>query len=323
MKKTNFDLLLHRYLSGQLPENERKKMEAWLEVVKTKYQQELELTKDDEDRLFEKITSSVDTIADVVAFRPERPPVKKLFTSRWFQLAAAAVVLLGLTYGLMNILPVGTKTEYVTLASGEKHILNDGTIVWLEKGSELRYERAEGAVTRNVNLKGGALFEVAKDPANPFTITCGDFNVRVLGTSFRLKTLADNIELKVLTGRVNLSTIKDKDGADISAHESVTYTLSGKLVRHNMDKTEEKTLIAETQYDMAFENATMDLVVARLEKKFDITAKVENSDMLKCHITADFTDHSLGETLLMLSELIDITYKIGANSVTLAGSGCK
>ncbi len=321
MKKTNFDLLLHRYLNGQLPENERIKLEAWLEVVKTKYHEELELTKEDEDRLFEKIISAVNTVEDVVAFRPEKSG-QKFFAVRWFQVAAAAVLFVSLAYVLVQIPPFRSETGYVTVTSSQKHLLNDGTIVWLEKGSELRYEKADGKLTRYVQLIGSALFEVAKDPTNPFIIKCGDIGVKVLGTSFRLRTHGENVELKVLTGRVKVSSITDKNGAEVSAHESVTYTLSGKLDRRNMDETEEKALIAETEYDMSFENSSMDHVVDRLEQKFDVNVEVVNSQALKCHITADFTDHSLDETLLMLSELIDITYSIENKIVTLSGSGC-
>src|SRR5688572_16905154 len=197
MKKTNFDLLLHRYLNGQLPENERIKLEAWLEVVKTKYHEELELSKDDEDRLFEKITSALDTVDDVVSFRPEKPALQNLLSKRWFQVAAAVILLASLTYALVNIVPVQSRKEYVTVASGnDKHILNDGTIVWLEKGSELRYEKEEGLTTRHVELRGGALFEVAKDAAHPFTIACDGINIKVLGTSFSLRTNEKQIELK-------------------------------------------------------------------------------------------------------------------------------
>ena len=90
-----------------------------------------------------------------------------------------------------------------------------------------------------------------------------------------------------------------------------------------MEDAEEKTLIAETEYDMSFENSTMEEVIARLEKKFNIKSVIKDKRMLGCHITADFTDHSLDDTLLMLSELIDITYQVGDKSVTLSGSGCR
>ena len=85
MEKSNFDQLLQRYLTGQVTEQERVKIEAWLDVMKTRNTtDDLELSKDDEDKLFRKITSNTDSVADVISLVPE----KRKGLSFWLKIAA-------------------------------------------------------------------------------------------------------------------------------------------------------------------------------------------------------------------------------------------
>ena len=66
-------------------------------------------------------------------------------------------------------------------------VLADGTKVFLNSGSEMRYPERFGKARREVFLKGEAWFEVAKDSAREFWVHAGAMDVKVLGTSFNVK----------------------------------------------------------------------------------------------------------------------------------------
>lgn len=86
--------------------------------------------------------------------------------------------------------------------------LSDGTKVWLNAESELRYPVSFGDGERGVYLAGEAYFEVVKSDKHPFTITSGDHRITVLGTEFCVRAYKD--EHKILTtlesGRVSINS---------------------------------------------------------------------------------------------------------------------
>ena len=89
------------------------------------------------------------------------------------------------TLGEYNMIRTPLGGEYsLTLA--------DGTKVWLNAMSELRYPVAFGEGVREVELKGEAYFEVEKNEGKPFIVKTDEFNVRVLGTSFNISAYLDS-----------------------------------------------------------------------------------------------------------------------------------
>src|SRR5258706_2663308 len=138
--------------------------------------------------------------------------------------------------------------EVVSNNGVEKIILNDGSLVWLRAGSRLVYfEKPEDGI-RYAELKGEALFEVAKDVSHPFVIRCGEARIRVLGTSFSVRTVSDSLELKVLTGTVNFSSATNKAGMDVVPNERLVYKVDGKIEKFSMDKKEVPAIVADTEY---------------------------------------------------------------------------
>lgn len=98
--------------------------------------------------------------------------------------------------------PRGSKVINLTLA--------DGTKVWLNSESSLRFPTAFVGKERKVEINGEAYFEVAHDAEKPFVVNKGDMDVQVLGTHFNINTYSDEPSTKItlLEGRVQ---VKKKD----------------------------------------------------------------------------------------------------------------
>ena len=86
--------------------------------------------------------------------------------------------------------------------------LEDGSKVWLNAASSLRFPTVFSGSVRNVELTGEAYFEIAKDAARPFFVTANNTAVKVLGTSFNVMAYDDEPEgtqTTLVSGRVAVS----------------------------------------------------------------------------------------------------------------------
>ena len=107
-----------------------------------------------------------------------------------------------LVYSRIESKEVSEEIVYNTLTVPARErfqlVLADGTKVFLNSGSEMRYPERFGKVRREVFLKGEAWFEVAKDSAREFLVHAGAMDVKVLGTSFNVKAY-DRLETVATT----------------------------------------------------------------------------------------------------------------------------
>ena len=321
MEKSDFDLLMERYVTGKVSEQERVKIEAWLDAMGAEDNTDLELSKEEEDRIFQKLTDSLTSVEDVVALKPKR----KTRPDQWMIRIAASLVIVSLVTYAVWYFTMSSKYQLEVVAKNgvEKIILNDGSLVWLRGESKVLYYEKQDEGARYTTFQGEALFEVAKDASHPFIVQCGEVKVSVLGTSFNIKTGVDQVELTVLTGKVNLSSAANTEGVDVLPQEKIIYKSNGEFEKLSTSPQEITSLTVNTDYNMQFTNTGMDEVVNRLESKFNVSVKLSDKRIRNCKITMDFTDQSLEKSLQLISEVLDVTYSIQDKTVTLTGKGCK
>jgi len=107
---------------------------------------------------------------------------------------------------------LSNRKNILTTARGEMFqvTLPDGTSVWLNAASELKYPVSfEGSANRIVQLSGEGYFEVKKDAAHPFIVETMGQKIKVLGTHFNVNAYLDNQEVKttLLEGRVQVNSL--------------------------------------------------------------------------------------------------------------------
>ncbi len=126
----------------------------------------------------------------------------------------AAIFILGVAFSsLVYYMVSDTKQANILIADtyntkGIKEVkLSDGSVVYLNADSKLYYPKKFSTDTRTVEFEGDAFFDIAKNPSKPFIIKANKAEIKVLGTSFNIKTNIDKDEVEVLvaTGKVMLS----------------------------------------------------------------------------------------------------------------------
>lgn len=322
MNEFEFDRLLELYKKDQLTNDERKLVDDWFDHVHTGMNAPLtEATKDGlKDTILHKIKLSAHTRPvgekDVVTEPAEH--------WKWIKIAASLLLLflVGFWAWRVAINPKDLRT-YTSDGAITKVILPDGSMVWLKGNSSLESPSAFVGNTRNVTLRGEALFEVAKDARHPFIIQCDDVTTTVLGTSFNLKSSPHQVELTVLTGKVSLTSTHDTQGTIVLPNEKAVYGQNKLLLsKHTISPDEWKASVDGTEYEMIFNDISIDEVVRRIEEKFGVTISLSNEAVRKCKIRANFSDQSLENTLDMISQALSLRYSVTGNKVQLTGTGC-
>lgn len=318
MNEFEFIRLVEKYKKGLLSNGEKRALDKWLEEMSG--EDKNELSREAKIQLKGKILNKIRNHAQNRPL-PGIGPIKIYKVAACFLLAVFSFMT---WFYVNNKIPEITMVEVGASDGIKKVILPDKTIAWLKGNSTLNYPSHFSDLTRDVTLKGEALFEVTKDPKHPFVIHCGDLKTTVLGTSFNVKTLGEKIEVVVLTGKVSLSSLVDTKGIVVVAEQRVVY---GGTANSSSDiqlvREASKEVIRGTEYDMHFKDTRMENVIIRIEKKFNVAVSMKNERLKNCMITADFTDQSLEQTLSMISQVLDLQYEVkDDNQVILSGGGC-
>lgn len=154
-------------------------------------------------------------------------------------------------------------------------VLPDGTKVWLNAASSLKYPSLFAADERKVELTGEAYFEVAKEKSHPFRVISQNQTVEVLGTHFNINAYADDKAIKttLLEGSVKVKnqafarTIKPNEQAFIN-----NYGL-GTIAVLQVD-TDDET--AWKNGEFRFNNATLKAILYQLDRWYDLKVDYNN-----------------------------------------------
>ncbi|MGL1885772.1 MAG: DUF4974 domain-containing protein [Reichenbachiella sp.] len=223
-----------------------------------------------------------------------------------------------------------TKKEYLAevLAFNELNIprggsykltLADGTKVWLNSASSLRFPVAFADNKREVYLTGEAYFEVTHN-GSPFVVNAQNMDVNVLGTSFNVTAYPDeDLSTTLVEGKVKID-IKE-NGALIASEllapddQSVWSDGSSELAVVAVN-TSNYTSWKEGKLE--FNNDDLERVMGRLARWYDFEYRFENETAKEYHFTAQFDNHeSISSVLSMLEKTTDIEFKLQDKTIII------
>ncbi|PSL47782.1 FecR family protein [Chitinophaga niastensis] len=183
----------------------------------------------------------------------------------------------------------------------KRETLPDGSTVTLNKQSTITYAAAFKN-TRNVKLQGEAFFNVAQDPGKPFVIKVNDVTVRVLGTSFNIKSINGKTEVIVETGAVEVT--KNNKSVQLKQHERATVS-DDQVSPQKQNDDDELYNYYRTQTFVCNKTPLWKLVNI-LNEAYGVNIVIANNSKRNIAITSTFTNGSLDSTL----QVIGLTYEI-------------
>jgi len=272
--------------------------------------------------LFDKIQKKIDFQNDLSA---ENKSIFLFSAERWFTKAAAILlipVLIFLFYTLFEKKTESIKYANMTVDSleivapvGSRTIvsLKDGSKVYLNYGSKLKFPYFFLGDTRDVKLTGEGFFEVAHNPKKPFIVKTGKINIKAVGTMFNVLAYSDDdkIETTLVRGKVileqNDSKGKLKIIGSMKPGQHVSCNKKNGNVLYNSGNVEK--YVAWKEGKQIFEDTPILEVTKRLSRMFNVDIHVAN-DVMGNVYSFTFIDESLSQILDLMTIATPIRYII-------------
>lgn len=177
-----------------------------------------------------------------------------------------------LAYGKNTDTPDQNAVTYNTIETprgGQYQLtLGDGTVVWLNAGSSLKYPTAFTGKERTVELTGEAYFQVAKNKERPFSVAVNGMKVEVLGTHFNVMAYHDEntIETTLLEGSVKLT----KDGNSTMLMPNQQGVLSNGASNFSVHVVNTENVIAWKNGLFKFDNENIETIMRKVARCYDV-----------------------------------------------------
>jgi transmembrane sensor len=255
-------------------------------------------------------------------------------TGLWRVMAAASVVILLSVFANLYIRQKSHKTfseEIVNTSSeSKKIILPDQSVVWLKKNSSIVFDKKlnENSL-RELQLDGEAFFEISHNPDKPFIVHAGVINIKVLGTSFNVRSygIDDSVETSLISGKVSITKNGElKNSLILAPNEQAIYSKKTKsiIVKQILNPSLPAPAIVNTdsKIRMVFDEQPVKDVLASIETRFNIKIHIENREALTCKFSADFEKENLTEIINLLKEVHGINCMLYKNELYINGQIC-
>lgn len=162
--------------------------------------------------------------------------------------------------------------------------LPDGTHIFLGKNTILEYPARFTGKTRTVKLNGEAYFDVAKNGSKPFIIKTSHADVKVVGTSFNLKTSNNEVHLIVTEGKVKIILTSNQKSAMVQAGETAIAG-NNDIVTYSQPTGE---TIKSAMKLLMFQDETLDNIVRVINSTYGSNIKVLGDDLKDMRISVTF-----------------------------------
>ena len=232
--------------------------------------------------------------------------------------------------------PIGSKSK-ITLA--------DGTKVWLNAGSTIKYNDNFNNKDRNIELIGEGYFDVAKNKALPFIVNTYEIRIMALGTSFNVKAYPDegSVETTLVSGSLMIKHVKKGKEMLLAPNQRATYfkkegniylsevesksiggkkeeilqKVKGKIL--HIKKVETDVFTAWKDNRLVFRNESFRSLVVKLERWFDTEINILNEEILDFHFNGTIENETVQDVMEIIKYTLPIQYTIKHNVITIYG----
>jgi ferric-dicitrate binding protein FerR (iron transport regulator) len=270
------------------------------------------------DRAWKKLYSRLDNNK----FKSEALPSKNMIRQQIiFRIAAAALILIAIASGVFYMTGKGLldRKTIVATSDNQKNLqvtLPDGSIICLNRNTELSYRKNFGRQERTVMLKGEAFFEIAPDAGNHFIVETGNAKVKVTGTSFNVITNNEDkaVEVFVMSGSVILADNKGKKTLELDPGFIGTMNITGAGKKRN----DNPNYLSWNTGMLVYDGQTLDIVFRDLKKVYNMEIIADDPAILNNTWTSPINNQPQETIIRLICTSFNLDYMKDGNIYHLA-----
>jgi transmembrane sensor len=303
----------------------------------------------DFQKIFENIESNITESSPVEAV-PEKDEKSRTIYLQILKIAAIVipVFLLGgiFSYYVMVNKPKPENITYTEIRApygARTEIgLPDGSTVWLNAGSKIKYMNVFNIDNREIQLNGEAYFKVAKNADLPFDVKTGDLIIKALGTEFNVKSYDDEdiIETTLVEGKITIQQGRKKKGTIfLEPHQQAVYMKNNKNLTVNdmnavkeakpevlklqkgviyiAEKVDPQPIIAWKDNRLILKGEELSNLAIKLERKYDVKFIFGSEKLKGFRFSGTLENETLTQVLDVISLSAPLGYKLQGKTVLI------
>lgn len=202
-------------------------------------------------------------------------------------------------------------TAEAPLGQKAKVELPDGSTVWLNSGSNIRYSSQFNKKNRTIDLNGEAFFEVKKNTGKPFFVHTPFLDVKVTGTRFNVNAYDEEafIETSLIEGKVNVVLKGESEAFQLNPGNVMAYSKSTHEI--STSKLNKDVAIGWKDNRLIFINDDFSKLTRKIEKWYGVEIIYNPENFKENKLTVKLQE---GEQLNRLLEIIETA--VGAKCTT-------
>ncbi len=281
----------------------------------------------------------------------EMPARSSRRISKWYWAAAAAILATGSFFAFQYFSgsqdnhqqAIREHNEISTRPGSKSRVqLPDGTIVMLNAGSKLAYNKDFGKGIREVTLTGEAFFDVKKMKSVPFVIHTSSIDIKVLGTVFNVKAYPEDkkTETSLIRGSIEV-TIRNRPNDKIIlspseklvveenevtealkavANKKDVATAVNTLMSVNKLKYEADSTVAETLWienKLVFRDESFEDLAVKLERWYSIDLEITDNQLQRRRFSGIFENETIEQALEALKMTVPFKHEQTGNKIII------
>lgn len=323
MKNIPYELIA-RYLAGECNDDEKQQVLEWSKQHPDLMDEFTSIWKQVPEKEFNPdVEQALQKVNNRIATTPKNKSKKMFMLIGSLAAAVVAIFIIVNITGYLSQNTSGSSSANSLLAVNTginettEYLLPDGSKVWLNQSSTIRYPEIFTGEAREIYLEGEAFFDIAPDANKPFIIHANNTQTKVVGTSFGIRAFkeSDQVIVTVSTGIIKFSAEGKYDHIELRQGEQGICNTEKQQLEKNANP--DPNYLAWKTKILVFKQSSLSEVAKVIEDVYHTPVSV-NSSVADLEITSTFDQLSINEVMQIIELTLGVKAENNKNGIVIS-----